>query len=229
MDLCGVEKATVIAISPHMNQIKIHNEINNYINRLYFVGSVDPWDKNSIEQIKYLVNFLGAKAIKLHPRLQKFSHKNISIINPIAQCCGDLGIPLIFCSFCGGESLYNSNPLELTHEVAVKNSATKIVIAHAGSHRPIESMLIQKSCSNIYMEFSFTPIYFRGSSVNIDLEFILGKCDPRKILYGSDSPEASMQDSIDWMLETLNKHKMPLDSINNIFFNNSIELFNIKP
>lgn len=228
MDKVGVEKALIISIAPHMDQDRIFTEVKKHPSRLYFVGSVDPWVSDPIAMINYSVKKLGAKAIKIHPRLQGFGYENLDLIMPIADYCGKIGVPLILCSFCGGKSLFNAKPLELVFELATRNPNTIIVMAHAGGHRPLEALLVQKACPNVYLEISFSPLYFANSSVEADFHFMLHKCDPRKIVYGSDYPEKSMSESIEWILKSPSVVQLSDKDLDNIFFNNAFEIYKIK-
>ena len=147
---------------------------------------------------------------------------------PIARYCGEIGVPLILCSFCGGKSLFNSRPVELVYELAIRNPMTKIVMAHAGGHRPLEALLVQKACSNVYLEISFSPLYYEKSSVEVDFRFMLHKCDSKKIIYGSDYPEKSMLESLEWLLNSSSMLKISIDDLENIFYKNAIEVYKIK-
>jgi predicted TIM-barrel fold metal-dependent hydrolase len=225
MDEVGVEKALIISIAPHMDQDRIFKEVNRHPGRLYFVGSVDPWSSNSIGMIEYSVKKLGAKAIKLHPRLQGFGYENLDLIMPIADYCGKIGVPLILCSFCGGKSLFNSRPVELIFELARRNPSTIIVMAHAGGHRPLEALLVQKACPNVYLEISFSPLYFAKSSVETDFHFMLHKCDSKKIVYGSDYPEKSMSESVEWLLKSPSVMQLSSEDLENILFRNAVDIY----
>lgn len=225
MDEAGVEKALVISIAPQMDQDRIFSEVNQHPGRLYFVGSIDPWSSNAIKMIDLSVNTLGAKAIKLHPRLQGFGYQNLDLIMPIADYCGKIGVPLIFCSFCGGKSLFDSRPVELIFELAQRNPKTIIVMAHAGGHRPLDALLVQKACPNVYLEISFSPLYFAKSSVEADFRFMLQKCDSKKIIYGSDYPEKSMLESTDWLLKSNEILQISEKDLENILFKNAAEVY----
>jgi predicted TIM-barrel fold metal-dependent hydrolase len=228
MEICGVEKALVISIAPLMDQGRIAREVKDNQDRLCFAGSVDPWSTNALESIDYVVNSLGAKAIKLHPRLQGFGYENLDLIMPIARYCGEIGVPIILCTFCGGQSLFKSQPVELVYELAIRNPKTIIVMAHAGAHRPLDALLVQKACPNVYLEISFSPLYFEKSSVEIDFRYILNKCDSKKIIYGSDYPEKSLSESLEWVLNTSSILKITNEDLENIFYKNAMQVYKIK-
>lgn len=228
MDRCGVEKALVISIAPQMDQDEIFRSIKAHPERLYLAGSVDPWSPTAIKSVHYAVEVLGARAIKLHPRLQGFGYKDIDLLMPIAKICGEIGVPLILCSFCGGRSLFNSRPIDLVHELASENPMTTIVMAHAGGHRPIDALLVQKACPNVYLEISFSPLYFSKSSIERDFQFMLERCDSKKLIFGSDYPEKSIQDSLEWLLDSSFMLKIGSEALENILYKNAIEVYKIK-
>ena len=227
MDVSGIQNAMVIALEPYISNLELFKEIELYSDRLYLIGSVDPAKSKAVESVREAVKVYGARAIKLHPRLQKFGHSTINMIFPISKECEDLGIPLIICTFCGGFDLFQSKTIEMCLELAIKFPKLNIIMAHAGAHRPIDAMLAIKSCHNLHADLSFSPIYFQGSSVELDLKYLIRKTDPKKILFGSDFPEASQLNSLQWFEGVSKELRLKEEQINLILSGNAKRLFKI--
>lgn len=225
MDDAGVSKAAVIAIAPHISTEIVCKAVATHADRLVPIGSVDPRDSGALEAIDHAVRHLGVRAIKLHPRLQGIRFEDLGMLVPVARRCAAAGVPLIICSFCGGRELFRARTLELCHELAVESPETALVMAHAGGYRPLDALMILKANSNIHVDLSFSPLYFANSSVRQDLEYLVRKADPRRVLFGSDFPEASLQESLAWLVELSNRLALAPGHLQAMLHDNAARLF----
>lgn len=228
MDDAGVSKAAVIAIAPHISTETVCKAIAAHADRLVPVGSVDPRDSGALAAIDRAVQDLGVRAIKLHPRLQGIQFEDLEMLVPIAKRCAAADVPLIVCSFCGGRELFRSRTLELCHELAVASPETALVMAHAGGHRPMDALMVLKANGNVHVDLSFSPLYFADSSVQQDLEFLVRKADPRRVLFGSDFPEASLQASVTWLVGLAARLSLVPRHIGAILYDNAARLFKVS-
>jgi len=225
MDAANISKSLVISIAPFIANDELYKKISPYKDRLLMAGSIDPFSHECLDQIRASVENYSIKAIKLHPRLHEFGYAQIDTILPIAKECEQLNIALIICSFCGGKDLFKSRILEMCHQIALDCSNLTMIMAHAGGHRPIETLLAMKSCLNLYVDLSFSPLYFKGTSVELDFNYLIKKADPQRVLFGSDFPELSMQDSIDWFLAAAQKLSLSKSHSRAILGENAHRLF----
>jgi predicted TIM-barrel fold metal-dependent hydrolase len=228
MDDANISKSLVIGIDPFINNDLLNQIILPNQDRLILAGSINPLSQASLKNIGESIQSSGMKALKLHPRLQNFGYTHINQILPIAKECERLNIPLIICSWCGGRDLFKSRILEMCHQIALEHSNLALIMAHAGGHRPIEALLAMKSCPNLYVDLSFSPLYFKGTSVELDLIYLIKKADPKRVLFGSDFPEMGQQDSIDWILRAAEKLKLSTSHIRAILSENAERVFQIN-
>jgi uncharacterized protein len=198
MDAAGVARAAVIAIEPSLPVSGVCEAAARYPGRLVPIGSIDPKAPGSLDALETQVRDRGVRGIKLHPRLHRIGLGDVAALTPIAARCGELGVPLIVCSFLGGPDLYRGRTLEMCHELAMAAPSTALVMAHAGGYRPMEALLILKANPNVHVDLSFSPIYFAQSSVIQDFDYLLRRADPSRVLFGSDFPEASIEASLAW-------------------------------
>lgn len=198
MDKSGVTRAAVIAIEPSLPASVVCDAAAQYPDRLVPIGSIDPRAAGAIPAIDVQVRERGVRGIKLHPRLHRIGLDDLPVLAPIAVRCGELSVPLIVCSFLGGPDLYRARALEMCHELAMAAPSTAIVMAHAGGYRPLDALLVLKANPNVHLDVSFSPIYFAGSSVTQDFDYLVRRADPSRVLFGSDFPEASIDASLAW-------------------------------
>lgn len=57
--------------------------------------------------------------------------------------------------------------------------------------------MVAKSNPNVYLDVSFTPAYFHGSSVADDCGFLIRRLPAGRVLYGSDFPYVPFAESVD--------------------------------
>jgi predicted TIM-barrel fold metal-dependent hydrolase len=63
-----------------------------------------------------------------------------------------------------------------------------MVLAHACAPHILGAYTVVKANPNVYLDVSFSLLYYASSSVETDLGFISDKID-RYVLYGSDFPQ----------------------------------------
>jgi predicted TIM-barrel fold metal-dependent hydrolase len=225
MDRAGVSRAAVIAIEPHLPTADLCAAIAPYADRLVPIGSVEPHGDTVVQEIARQVGELGVRGIKLHPRLQGIQFSDLPQLEAIAHQCGAVGVPLIICSFLGGRDLFKGRTLEWCHDLAHLCPETTIVLAHAGGHRPLDALMVLKANPNIYVDLSFSPLYFAESSVRQDLECLVRKADPKRVLFGSDFPEASLDASVEWMQDMARRLALVASHRDAILYENAARLF----
>ena len=225
MDAAGVSRAAVIAIEPELPVTAVLEAVSRYPERLVPIGSVDPSRNDAAASIERQVTGHGVRGIKLHPRVQRFTLDDLPRVAPLAVRCGELGVPLIVCSFLGGPDLFRGRVIELCHELAAAAPQTSIVMAHAGGYRPMDALLVLKANPNIHVDLSFSPLYFAGSSVAQDFEYLVRRADPARVLFGSDFPEAAIDTTLDWLRDVFDRNGLSAQSRAAILHDNAARLF----
>jgi predicted TIM-barrel fold metal-dependent hydrolase len=228
MDQAEVSRAAVIAIEPHLPVGVACDAAARYPDRLIAIGSVDPADPAAAAAIDRQVTARGVRGIKLHPRLQKIQFADLPRLQPLAARCGELGVPLIVCSFLGGPDLFRGRTIELCHELASSAPDTAIVMAHAGGYRPLDALMVLKANANVHVDLSFSPQYFAGSSVAQDLEYLVRRADPARVLFGSDYPEAPIDASLRWLTGVFERAALTQAHRSAILHDNAARLFAVR-
>jgi predicted TIM-barrel fold metal-dependent hydrolase len=227
MDDAGVARAAVIAIAGHISNAVVHDAAIACPDRLVAIGSVDPLAADAVTDVDAAVGRFGARGIKLHPRLQGLRFEHLDRIVPVARRCAHHRVPLVICTFLGGPDLYRGRTLELCHELAQNCPETAIVLAHAGGYRPLDALLILKANANVHVDVSFSSLYFRGSSVPQDVEHLIRRADPRRVLFGSDFPEASIAESVAFVRGAAARAQLAPSHVDAILHDNAVRLLGL--
>lgn len=229
MDAASVQRAAVIAIAPHIPNDVVAAAAAAHSGRLVAIGSVDPLaDPDPLQAVDHAVQHYGARAIKIHPRLQHFGVDDAKRIIAVADRCAVARVPLVICSFQGGPYRFKSRILELCALVAAAVPKATLVLAHAGGHQPIEAMLLQKAHGNVVLDLSFSPLYYRGSSVEQDFGYMVARVDKKKLLFGSDFPEISVAESVSYFRELLDRSRLSSLEVDAVMGGNACRLLGIS-
>jgi predicted TIM-barrel fold metal-dependent hydrolase len=129
--------------------------------------------------------FLG---IKLHPRLAHFTLDHQWLPDIIAAA-NRLELTVLLCTY-----FYTSDPalrtlsLESLHELLHATCEHKIILLHGATVRLLELSEMTRPFKHVLLDLSFTLCEFAGSSIDLDLRYVMDRCRGRVCL-GSDSPE----------------------------------------
>ena len=192
--------------------------VKKYVNNCLFTTLLDFRDKNCIEQLEIAYS-LGVRGLKFHSYIQNISNNEINKILQLCQKAEELNMFIAIDTSYGTLNLYKNDNLQLATLIANKIKKSPIILLHSGGARVLEAMLIAESQKNIYLETSFSILYYINSSIEQDFAFAYKKIGTNKVLYGSDSPYTDLEKSISFTLKYLQKYNFSDIEIENIFFN----------
>jgi hypothetical protein len=199
-----VNKAVLLPINPQIPNKFIADACKEYPNELIGFASVDPSQGyNAAEQLKYDIKKYNLKGLKLHPRLQHFDLSD-KLLLPIFKKCETLKIPVVIDAFPGATDDGTSIPYQIG-KIAQQFPNLKIVIAHAGGYKILDALFVAKNNKNIYLDISYSLLYFKSSSVEKDLIFTIKKLGANRCIYGSDHPEHELSLTFNQVEKTLKK------------------------
>ena len=155
---------------------------------------IDPKTSDAAELLRSF-HALGAAGLKLHPRLRSFN-----VLEPgcvaLVQTAGELGLPVMACAFPDGLNLKLGNDAARFAALAELAPNTRIAVGHAGGHHVLDFLMAAKTCKNLYLDLSFSPLYYRGSSVPGDLAFAVDSLRRRRVFWGTDFPDRPYADTV---------------------------------
>jgi len=200
------------------NAIEKHDCLAGFIN-------IDPYKFDALERLEQGVDTYGYIGLKLHPRLQRFSLDDTQVIE-LVGAAGELNIPVLIDAFPDGEWLLMGFKPELFGRLADRCPGTRIILAHFGGHHCIDMMMLAKRFRNVYLDLSFSLLYYQGSSVVGDILYSCKSMKYHKIFYGSDYPDRSVGETLLTAREIFERQNVNPTDIRRIFYQNAKEFFN---
>ncbi len=164
--------------------------------------NVHPHQPGAVAALRDGVERLGYIGLKLHPRLQEYGVDDAETI-ALVRAAGDIGIPVLVDAFPDGTHLMQGfSPLRYA-TLARECPSARIIWAHMGGHHVIDFMMLAKRLPNVYLDCSYSLLYFQQSSVPVDMVYAMRSMRFERIFYGSDYPDRPLKASLDMSLAFL--------------------------
>ena len=197
MDAHGVDISVVLPLPGVASNEFVQKECARHPDRL--IPLYNPEFDTPTATVHKMDQFFGvykSNGLKIHPRNQSVSIDD-EVVLDVLHWASENGLPVLFDVFPWGKSLDNLalHPLAY-HRVAQKLPNLRIILAHAGGYKLMEAYMVAKSNPNVFLDISFTPLYFKGSSLVSDCGTVCGLLPPGRVLYGSDFPSVRYGDSL---------------------------------
>ncbi len=198
MDSHGVDAAVVLPLPGVARNEYVQKECARSSGRL--TGLYNPEFTEPAETIRKMEAFFGRYSppgLKIHPRQQGVS-VNDGVVLDVLHWAAERALPVLFDVFAYGSSLDNPalHPLAY-HRLAQRLPGLRMILAHAGGHKLMDAFMVAKSNPNVFLDLSFTPVYFKDSSLAADCGFVCRRLPAGRVLYGSDFPYVRFTDSIE--------------------------------
>jgi len=161
----------------------------------------------------------GIKIIKLLPYEQKITRDKFDRVIDLATYLSEKKMVLTICSTYGSKFLFDTNGPELAAYIK-KYVDIPIILAHGGGPKVFDAMSLALSYDDIYLDTSFSLIYWSGSSVIQDFAFALKKLECERIFYGSDYPNIGFDESLTNFKDFLRTYNFSMEEEENLLFNN---------
>jgi hypothetical protein len=220
----NIEKAIILHLESQRWSLEDFIKAISISKKLIGFANIHPDDVNAEKKLTYSIKELGFKGLKLHPRLQDFVTDSINNIK-LVQFAGKLGIPVLIDAFPDGDWLMSGRTMVEYSNLCRRAPDTKVIVAHMGGHHVIDLMMMCKRIPNMYLDTSYSTLYYRGSSIQKDLTYAIRSLKFQKIFYGSDYPDRSILDTLSGTLEIFNDAGFSENEINMIMNINAEEFF----
>lgn len=211
----GVEAGCVVALKSAMLQLDIPNEyVAEYVERrggdTIGFASVDPNDPGAVDELRYAVETLGLRGLKLSPPYQGF-HPHSPEAERVFRAAADIGLVLMFhqgAVFVSGGMLEVANPM-LLDKVARDYPAMPLIVAHAGQPWFPETVSLMSKHENVFADISAR--FHRPWQLHNILLAARDYNVARKILFGTDFPALQPSFCLDQLhrLNELTEGKLP--------------------
>lgn len=224
------DKIIVFAIDAPFTGITGSQEVISQFARQHsdrFQGwcSVDPNRPDAVERLRYCVNDLGLRGLKLGPIYQNFDPSDPRHL-PLFKEAEKLGIPVNWhqgTSFVRQGPLKYSNPI-LLEDIAVACPDLRMIISHMGHPWETECVVLIRKHPHLYADTSalhYRPLrHYQAfmTAVEYGVE--------QKLIFGSDFPSATPEQAIAglWKVNDIvhgtSFPRFPEQSIHNIIYEN---------
>ena len=198
MDEHKVDVSIVLPLPGDATNDFVHRECARFPDRL--VGLYTPEFEVPRETLRKMETFFTQfcpHGLKIHPRRQGVTVEESVVLETLAWA-SSRDLPVLFDVFPFGPSLDNAAMYPIAyHRLAQRMPKLRMVLAHSGGYRLMEAFLVAKSNPGVYLDLSFTPVYFKGSSLAGDCGFLCRRLPPGRVLYGSDFPSVPFADSLE--------------------------------
>jgi uncharacterized protein len=198
----GVTQSALIVIA-RQGQIEKTRQQNDAViaaaaadpTHFYPVVSVHPADKQAaLDELDRLAK-LGAKEVKLHPNTQNFDVSDPDV-GAVVEKCGQLNLVILFDSY----KPWDASEMGKFLLLAVQHPKTKIVLAHMGFsyfREAVSFELIRRlgMADNVWFDISAIAPTYAGSPVQPELVWTIRKVGTDRILFGSDFPVYTPEES----------------------------------
>ncbi len=135
------------------------------------------------------VKELGFAGIKLHPRLSDFSMGDDCLAEAL-RAARDVDLPVFLCTYCHRpvEHAPLEDPLYGLARALRAVPDIRLVLLHGGDVELMRYMQLVRHSHNILIDLSFTMMKYAGSSLDLDLAYVLRGFN-RRTCFGVDHPE----------------------------------------
>jgi len=94
-----------------------------------------------------------------------------------------------------------------------------------GGHKVLDFMLLAKRLDNVFLDCSYSLLYYRGSSITDDILYAMRSMRYKKIFYGSDYPDRSVKDTLDLSIAEFRRVGISDTDQEAILYRNAKEFF----
>lgn len=196
MDDTGIERAAVVGLAGYISNEFVSSTCRRHADRLMPVASFNPvaysnGRKVAVEARHQLAGH-GFIGVKLHPRLNRYDPLDPRVLSLLDEMAGwSAHLPVWLCTYFyyQGSALRRS-AVETIFELVGRYPAVPFVLAHSGGPEILRLAHVVRNCPNAFLDLSFTLSRYLGSSVEMDIRYLLRTFENR-LVFGSDFPEIS--------------------------------------
>jgi predicted TIM-barrel fold metal-dependent hydrolase len=146
----------------------------------------------------------GAWGLKLHPRLHGYRLDSKECL-ALLGVAGKLKMPVMVDCFPDGRSIALGNTPDAFASLAERLPDLRIALGHSGGHRILDALMVAKYFKNIYLDLSYTLLYYRNSSVIKDIAYAIENIKAERIFWGSDYPDRGYEETVNLSMKEFEK------------------------
>ncbi|MDY6901632.1 MAG: amidohydrolase family protein [Cyanobacteriota bacterium] len=230
MDAHGVDKAIVVALADYIENDFVEIVCKRHTDRLIPGASINPvayaTHKQAAEQARSIVSEGLFPVLKLHPRLHRYDVSDsrcLAVLEAMEESGSSTCVWLDTLLRYRG-ALLRKPPIDAVHDLVGRFTSLKFVLLHSCGADILRLAEAIRDCPNAFLDISYTLPRYRGSSVELDLKYLLQTFEQRMV-FGSDFPEVSIPEALG-EFESLSKG-IPYDKRSRVLEKNLGEILGI--
>ncbi|WP_341501710.1 amidohydrolase family protein [Gallaecimonas sp. GXIMD4217] len=150
----------------------------------------------------------GARGIKFHPYLQAITSADHEAVQACASHAQALGLWIsVDCSY-GTLALYRCSGPELLAALLPTINKVPVFALHFGGPRILDVMMLALAAPNLYLDTSLSLSFWKGSTVDQDLAFAIGRLGAERFLFGTDQPFIAFEQAVNDMASFMDRFKL---------------------
>ena len=195
-------------------------------NKFGFVVLINPSNPKTNQIIEIINKFDSIKGIAFHPYMHDITNSDIAKIEYIISNIKSDAFVGVFTAY-GSKKIYQINPLIIAKEIVKMSKFRNIIFYHAGGSKILDAFLIAEMWANVYLETSFSLSYWKNSSIENDLNFVIKNLGSHRVIFGSDHPFIEINKSLKDHDVFFEKYKIDKKMQEDIYFNNAKKILNL--
>lgn len=222
MSAAGIEKAVILHLLPQPWSAESLIAAINKDRRLRAFVNVNPKAPTAIDDFDKALK-LGFIGLKLHPRIHGFSPDDPDCV-VLVRKAGDAGVPVLIDAFPDGDWLMAGLSALRYGALAKAAPETKVIVAHSAGHQCLDLLMLMKRMPNLWLDISFSLLYYRGPVVE-NLLYMLQSLRCERCLFGTDYPDRPLPESVSGMLDILESSPLSEEQLEKLLWKNARILF----
>jgi len=206
LDESQARRAMVVALAGHIENSFVLEVCQRDAARLIPCASFNPaayaTPKDASSALRAELRGSPYQALKLHPRLGHYDPLDPRCLAVLEEMTSwEQPLPVWLCTlfyYRGGQ--LRRAPVDTIHELVGRFPSLTFVLVHGGGSWIMQVAEAIRDCPNSFLDISFTMQKYRSSSIAADLRYLAGNFD-RRMIFGSDFPEASIRGSVEMFRE----------------------------
>ena len=201
MDKAGVERSVVVALAGFIENEFVAQMCSRYQDRLIPGASIDPTAFRTPNEIllatREILSTGAFVVLKLHPRLHRYDvldPRCLTLLEKVSEMNSPPYIWIDTFLRYRGASLQKP-PVDAIHDLVGRFPSLTFVLLHSCGPDILRLADAIRDCPNTFLDISYTLRRYRGSSVELDLRYLLQTFEQRMV-FGSDFPEVSIPDAL---------------------------------
>ncbi|MFW6157984.1 MAG: amidohydrolase family protein [Planctomycetota bacterium] len=223
-------RACLVGIAGHgMPESLLQDVSGQHPDLLVPVAGVAPSELKSAKAARDRLSGLkqaGFRGVKVHPRLNRVPLEGDHLAW-VMEAAAAAELPVFLCThLVGSPSSAQAPSAGMVDALLRRHPDTPCLLLHGGTMELLDFSEVVRPFPKAYLDLSFTLLRYRGSSVDLDLRFVLEKLDQRCTV-GSDFPEYQPAAARQRTLELM--EGLPREKVENVLFRNLSALLGLPP